>query len=64
MTFGNDSVEFRDGKPFCKQCGQPVSTVTVDEPGVFPSQQSGKAYFCSTHGQTIVIDGINSPAQI
>jgi hypothetical protein len=64
MTFGNDSVEIRDGQPYCKQCGRLMSTITVNEPGVFPLEQRGKAYFCSVHGQTIVIDGINSPTRI
>lgn len=64
MIFGNDAVEIRDGEPFCKQCGRRMSTITLNEPGVFPSQQSGKAYFCSVHGQVIAIDGINSPPQI
>jgi hypothetical protein len=64
MRFGNDSVEIRDGKPFCKQCGRLMSTITLHEAGVFPSRQSGKAYFCSIHGQTIVIDELNSPNQI
>ena len=65
MIFRNDAVEFRDGEPYCKQCGQRMSTVRrMDELGVFPSQQTGTSYFCSIHGETIVIDGINSPTQI
>ena len=61
MTFGNDAVEIRDGQPFCKKCGRLMSFVTVNEQGIYPVRQAGKAYFCRVHGQTIVIDEINAP---
>jgi hypothetical protein len=64
MTFGNDAVEIRDGNPYCKQCGRLMSTITVNEPGVYPSREVGKAYFCRIHGQTLAIDLINPPTQI
>jgi hypothetical protein len=64
MTFGNDAVEIRDGLPYCKQCGRLMSTIVANETGVYPLRRSVKAYFCREHGQTIVIDGINAPAQL
>ncbi len=64
MSFGNDAAEIRDGHPFCKLCGRLMSTIVVNEPAVYPPRESGKAYFCPVHGQTIVIDGANSPTHI
>jgi hypothetical protein len=64
MISCNDAVEIRAGQPFCKQCGRLMSTIIVNEPAVYPPRESGKAYFCPVHGQTIVIDGVNSRAQI
>jgi hypothetical protein len=64
MIFGNDAVEIRDGQPFCKQCGKAMSTITAHEPGLYPPQQSGRAYFCPTHGQFLAIEGVNEPTQV